>query len=311
MKREYEYGFIDGSIVLSRNFYAMKPILSSDKVGPEKLVASVLQSIFKIAREKLRCERYFILWDKKPYYKTKYLIQDTGTSEYKTDRRQESDYLVKKMGNAKYILLCEAGNIGLTSIQFKGWEADDLAYLASCQCIGRNKKSVIISFDSDWESWLGPNTDYYNLRRDEITTYEQTLKWHKPIEGYSVFQSKAFRDSMRGSHNNLKQTLKSEYKSVSSAVIIRAFERGDYKYFSNVELFKAQLRTFDITSYPDYENVSQFLKRVENEGSLLDLDGFRIIRERMHMIPSQLSTKLYLSFVNSVNPRKWNMGGQK
>lgn len=309
MKRDYEYGFIDGSIVLSRNFYAMKPLLSREDVGPEKLVASVLQSIFKIAREKLNCERYFILWDKKPYFKTSYLIQDTGKSEYKTDRRKESEYLVKKMGNAKYLLLCEAGNIGLTSIQFKGWEADDLAYLASCQCIGRDKKSVLISFDSDWESWLGPNTDYYNLRRDEVTTFDQAMRWHKPIQGYSVFQSKAFRDSMRGSHNNLKQTLKSEYKSVPSIDIIKAFERGDYHYFSDVELFKAQLRTFDITSYPDYENVSQYLKSAERDGTLLDLDGFRIVRERMHVRPNQLSTKLYLSFMQNLNPSKW--GGQK
>lgn len=223
----------------------MKSYLSDDKYGAEHLVLSFIQSVFKIARDKLNCERYFILWDKKPYHKTEFLKSDLGKSDYKTDRPKESDKLIKKLGTAKYLILKELGSLGLSSIMIKGWEADDLAYLASCQCVGRSKKSVLISFDSDWESWVGPNTDYYNLKRDEILTYERAMHLHKPIEGYSIFQSKAIRDSLRGSHNNLQVSLKSEFKSVNSLAIIRAYESGDYHYFKDVDLFKAQLRTFD------------------------------------------------------------------
>lgn len=305
MKRSYEYGFIDGSIILSRNFYAMKPLLSQERYGSEYLVKSVLCSIFKLAREVLDCERYFILWDKKPYWKTEFLKTDVGKSEYKTDRRKETDYLVKKLGQAKLSLLCNGDNLGLTQVQYVGWEADDLAYLASQQCLGRNKKSVLISFDSDWISWISPNVDYYNIRRDEIFTFDHVMRFYPPIKGLDLFWSKAWRDSMKGSHNNLKLTLKPEYKSTKSIEIIDAYNRGDYHHFADIDLFNAQFRTFDFKSYPDYDKVSQFLKDAEKRGKLAPLEEFRSIRQRLGLNPQQLKSELYLSYLRSININKW------
>lgn len=306
MKREYEYGFIDGSILLVRNFHAMKPLLSRKDVGPEVLVKSVLQSIFKLAREKLQCERYFILWDKKPYHKTSFLVQDTGKSEYKTNRAQESEYLVKKMGEAKLIIMKIGDKLGLTSVQFDGWEADDLAYLAALQCENRSKRSVLISYDSDWRSWIRPNVDYYNLMHNSVYKYESVIKLYPPIDGLTLFESKCYRDSLRGSHNNLKPTVKSKYSHLRSAELIKMYRDGDYHCFENLELFRSQLRTFDMTTYPEYELTSKFLESHSKRGWVSSIEGFHSLLKEYKLVDSNaISDWVYSSYRRSLNLMKW------
>lgn len=308
MKRDYEFGFIDGNIILRRNLSMFKSLIEEGKVGAEYLMGSILCSILKIARESLNCERYFILWDKKPYYKTLILQEGVGKSEYKTNRPTESDKVAECMGKAKYLILCNAGKFGLTSVQYKGWEADDMAYLASCQVIGRPKKSVLISYDSDWESWMGPNTDYYNLWHDYVKTFDQMKISRPPINGYSVFQSKAIRDAMRGSHNNLKKTLKSEYSSVSTLEVLGAIEKGDYHHFKDYQLFQTQLRTFDFTEYPEYDVVSKFLTSAYKQGSVADLDEFRKLRDQLKISRKQMSSKNYEAYRDKLNLKHWDKG---
>lgn len=308
MTREYEYGFIDGSIILVRNFHAMKRLLSQDKYGQEYLTRSVLQSIFKIAREKLKCDRYIILWDKKPYWKTEFLKEDMGVSEYKADRKQEDKTLIQKLGKSKYFLMSEAPKIGLSQVQIKGWEADDLAYLACKQCEGRPNKSVIISFDSDWISWIGPNTDYYNIKHDEIFTHDYVSRIHPPIKGFDLFESKAYRDSMKGSHNNLKRTIYNKYLKEKSVIMINAFNEGNYEHFEDVDLFKAQLRTFDFSTYPDHDKASTFLEKVVKKGQIGTVDDFRSLREKLGFKPHEFKSGGYVSYSDTLNKNSWNEG---
>lgn len=305
MRRQYEFGFIDGSIILSRNFHAMKPLLKRSDYGAEQLAKSVLQSIFKIARERIQCERYFLLWDKKPYWKTEMLKNDVGKSEYKTNRPKESEDLIEKLGNAKMLLMCYAGKLGLTSIQYQGWEADDLAYLASRQCKTRDKKSVLLSFDSDWISWVGPMTDYYNIQRNSVYTYDHIMTHNPPIKGMSLFQSKSWRDSLRGSHNNLKQTVKSEFKSIPSIKLIEAFQAGDYHMFSDPDLLAAQLRTFNFSQYPNFETVSIYLDEVLKKGSVAKTSEMHSILKSMGLKENAISDYCYESYVKRLNPDKW------
>lgn len=305
MKRNYEYGFIDGSIILARNFHAMKPFLKNFDYGAEQLAKSVLQSILKIAREKLQCERYFLLWDKKPYWKTEILKKDVGKSEYKTDRPKESEDLSKKLGGAKMLLMCNLGKLGITSIQYQGWEADDLAYLATRQCKTRDKKSVLISFDSDWMSWVGPMTDYYNIQKNSVYTYEHVINTHPPIKGLSLFQSKSWRDSLRGSHNNLKQTVKSEFKSVPSIKLIKAYESGNYEMFTDPNLLAAQLHTFDFSQYPDFEEVSNFLSSALKSGSVATVEELSSVLKDMNLKSTSISKQSYQKYLDRLNLDQW------
>lgn len=304
MRREYEYGFIDGSIFLVRNFKAMKPLLKNDWCGSDQLTKSFILSILKLAREQVKCERYFILWDKKPYWKTEILKSEVGKSEYKEDRQKETEKLVKKLSEAKYSLMCNLDNLGLTQAVFKGWEADDLAYLASQQVKGRSKKSVLISYDSDWISWVDENTDYFNILHNSVYTYEYILKNHPPVKGLSLFESKAWRDSLNGSHNNLKRT-RVQGEKLTTLEYYNDFHRGDYSHFDDIELFKAQLHTFDFTQYPEYNKVSHWIDHVFDHGHIATEEEFRKIRAKMNIKPKGLRSDWYMQFTESLNPDKW------
>lgn len=318
MNRSYEFGFIDGSIILRRNLSSMQGwLLKSKKYGQEMVVKSVLQSIFKIQRDFLKCERYFILWDKKPYHKEKIIKDITKKeSEYKADRAKLSDRYLELMGSAKLAIMTYLSDIGITSVQFPGWEADDLAYLASLQVLGRSKKSVIISYDSDWYYWVDDNTDYYNINQNTCYSKSTIISLHPNVKGCDLFMSKAIRDSLRGSHNNLKNILKPDYQSIKCRDVLEMIAADDYSFTDNPDLFKAQYATFDFTTYPDYNKASQFLSYYLTRGKLGSLEDFhRVLKSVGLKVDKYEGDKViksgsigdhnYIKFKDSLNPELW------
>lgn len=295
----YRIGFLDASIFLRRNMAAVQASLG-DKATSNLVLKSIIQSIFKLARETLTCDRFILVHDKKrngSYDKSKILIQDTGFSEYKSDRKELDKKTTNIYGETKYKLF-QLNKFGIANIQVEGFESDDLVYLFSQLLINDTMKSVIISFDSDWNSWTSPKVDFYNLKHKRIYNYAKCCEINNIIPGCSLFETKVWRDSMRGSHNNLKCTLKPEFKHYKLKELLAMYASGRTDIFSDFQLFKTQVRTFNFEAYHNYNMVKPALLNAFTSTKIGKIDDFKKFRDSNQLgIPSWR----YKEFLDNIN----------
>lgn len=192
----------------------------------------------------------------------------------------------KTRSELKYYIIQELQKFGLTSIIKRGWEADDIITLLSDYCFNNKIYAVIVSKDSDYDFMLNPYVDKYNhLCRTKPTkenpnpklkTFEQVSKdlwWiQRDFPDKRLYEVKAIMDSAWGSHNALHKTVKPEWCK-AGVFLIDALNHGE-DAFSDYNLFKVQLETFDFSKYPDYEFIKNCLPWYSRQGKLGSYNEF-------------------------------------
>lgn len=316
----YKYGIIDATVILVRNYKAFS---HSDYFNEGALVKSFIQSYFKLL-DTYEVGRSILVWDQKPYHKSKILKAELGKDHFKSGRDHVSEDKVAKevdpikksklqkeldnvkiMGKAKLYLLQNLHKIGVSSINRIGWEADDLAYIYADLLKNEDGKVALFSNDSDYDYYLTPNSDYINLRFNKKVTYEDAVK-KRAIEGLSLMESKMWRESMRGSHNSLKALLK-DGETRPVRILKNLYESGDTSFLTSPEIFKAQLKTFDIESYPEYSEVVELFKKKLATAKIGTVDDFKSILAPLKI---NIDTKHYKNYLNNINSELWTNKNQ-
>ena len=313
---KYKYAIFDAQYILTRNFKAMQ---NQEYFSQETLARSFFWSIAKYIREMVDAEKVVCLWDKWPYHSTT-LLGD----EYKGDRyyaseeelegldpvkdkeeieRIENELRINKIKQgAKYWIINAFNDLGILSFIKSGYEADNFAYVIAQHLKDDDKKSIIISRDSDWKYLISKNVDYAHDKTGETWTLEDMEKEIPEGLDISLYLYKSVIDSLYGSHNNIQRTLKEELPSNASQVdIIRSALNGEMKYFNSDEdlkQFQLNLSTFTVENYPEYENVKKMMYYLDKSGRIMSTDEFNQFRLMNNF---QVSDSYYRTFSSLLN----------
>lgn len=283
----------NGEVVKDENGVALQYIKTT--YTAMELSRLLFWSIVKFRRDYANGRKIILLWDKYPYHKYEFLRDYKGSRHYATEEDlvgvdrdenpkayleiQEDIARNKRKQEAKYWCITNFESMGMKNYIRTGYEADDLACIISEHLENDDQKSAVISKDSDWSYFTRPNIDYITPT-GKVITYEDMVKSHKhfhPEIGIDLYEYKSICDSLFGSHNDLQRTLApdSELPPESLGDIIESVVKtGDSDYIVNKDLFKAQLQSFKLTEYPEYDKVIQSLYYLDKGGSIMSDDQF-------------------------------------
>jgi len=302
----YKYLFVDAQYYLVRQTYTMlreghKPVTVTYSDGREfknekgetvtvdfpnfkytKLIQSFFYSVAKLVREH-PARKVFLLFDKSPYVRTQMVSDYKSSRVYYTDADLEklewdddpvkyfqvqSNVEFNKIKNhAKYSICNYLPKFGLPVFIVPGLEADDLAYIAARNCKDLIEKVAICSVDSDWRYRINPNCDVITPK-GVVITYDEMIK--KVPEGWDLYQYHKYNDTFFGGHNDLHATLTELGKGKSIEELKQAVEDNKSEYFTDIDLVKVQLKTFDID---DFEITPSIVEAMSDE-NLEKLGGY-------------------------------------
>lgn len=274
--KHYRYGIIDKSILLHRNYQALKHAYK-DRLTAGLLLKSCIQSIFRIPRDFIEVDRLIIVNDAKPYHKSKIIESLKGKSEYKADRPKDADpsKFLEIYGGASYGLSEFCNKFGILNVKYAGYEADDLAYILGQELSTPDDPVVLISFDSDWFYLTSPNVHYFNLREKKCYDYSMCCrKVGKPTDlkmlDYMILQS-----AFLGSHNNLKCVVSDKYKKVPVQKLLEHYLAGRAEVFTDMKLAEAQIKSWNIKGFPNYDEIVEFSHTITPTAKFSDVQTFR------------------------------------
>lgn len=339
MNNTFLFGYCDLSWILSRNAYAIAS--RNEDYTPGDIVKMTIQTLNKFSRDlDLRVDKILFFrdtWDPeyKGYYRTHLIRQAKGEVEYKGDRRYMTEELLEDIksdpssteedikkaekefkfntikNKAKWILVNELGKFGISTISVPGWEFDDLATLASF-LVDREKPSVIITKDSDLLYSTSPRCYVWqpplSSKPQKLVTYNDAyfeLLPERFRNRLSLYQYFAMQQSTGlCGHNNMNRTVKSG-TNVDDA--IEQALCGDFHNFEDVDLFKVQYKTFDIWSFPKFEEakkeITENLHRVGKLGTVPEFHNFC----EKHNITG-ISDRYFSDFVGRFDPKLFSTG---
>lgn len=252
-------------------------------------------SLVKFRRDFAKGRKLILLWDKYPYHKYEFLKGYKGSRYYavesdleKIDRDKSPKHYLeireevecnRKKQEAKYWCITNFESMGMKNYIRTGYEADDLACIISEYLENDDQKSAVISKDSDWSYFTRPNIDYITPT-GKVITYEDMIRSHSNYDselGITLYKYKSIYDSLFGSHNDLQRTIAPDSelpKDCLRSIIESIVKTGDSEYIVNKELFKAQMKSFELTEYPDYDKVIQSLYYLDKGGHIMTDDQF-------------------------------------
>jgi hypothetical protein len=91
---------------------------------------------------------------------------------------------------------------------------------------------------------------------------------------------------------------------VSVPDLFKKILSGDTSYLSDINLFKAQLKSFDYESYPEYENVVKSFYYLDKSGKILDEIEYVSDLELQEMLKARAG--YYMDFASTLNPNLYN-----
>lgn len=167
----------------------------------------------------------------------------------------------------KKVMREDFSKIGLPWIEVSGYEFDQIATLAAFERYGKTEKpDVILTKDSDLQYSLTPNCQYFSLptkgSEPKIITYDE-MYYQIPEQlrniGIGLYQYNSYLNALGKSHNDMSRTLKKGYDPVDA--IIDIVTRGDYTCLEpdRIDLFKAQLQSYDLSIYPKLNEVKKII----------------------------------------------------
>lgn len=281
----------------------------------QSLVKQFFWTIAKAVREKFPTHRIILLWDQPPYHKLKWIPDYKGSrvhhcQETLDEWDVEGDpqgYLQEKenvriesiKNEAKWWIIGHLGKVGMPSLIFKGYEADDLAYIFSNK-VKLSGHCGICSCDSDWQCWISENVDWLSFNRTEVWTLKDVYDdWSHVCEhlGISIFEAKELFDSTMGGHNDLgdcKCTLGwREFEQLYNEV-----KNEDYTHIGDVETFKNNLKTFEIEQYPNYDSVVKSVQDIVSNEIPVQETAYDSLRHAGFQVSQSYFNDKYLSFID-------------
>jgi len=240
-------------------------------------------SIIKYIRNIHDCGMPIVVFDKSPYHKLNYLKDYKSSRIYITQDDvdsfdQDSDpveyfnlkneaYAGLQKTEARKWIVNNFPKLGIPVLIHKGYEGDDLALLFSERFANESQKCGIVSIDSDWDYLLNPNVDHLKPN-GEVINYDSMMEELNTLKGLSLYQYKSYVDSLFGSHNDLYQTISKDLESSHYEVIQQILDNENYVGIEDVELFKAQLKSFDIHDYPELDQVKSKIESILSDSLL-------------------------------------------
>lgn len=309
---KYNYAFIDGSFLLTRNLWVATKDKKPEEMNPGEVIRITLQTINKLYRDyNIGADKVLMIFDEwsrdlapNAGYIRSYMIKDyvqyKGSRKFVTEQTVEDmkadpntkpedlekaihELAVNKIKfQTKKIIREEFKNLGIPYFSWPGYEFDDIATLASFGLNGQTEKpNVIITKDSDLMYSLCPGCDQFLLptRGSEPQTITYNEMYYKIPEvlrnkGLGLYMYHAYCDSLgiTGHNDNLK-TIKSGHDGTQAILNIM---NGDYSDVEKVDAFKAQMRSFDLSCFPQVDQVNNM---IQNEfgtaGKIGTLDDFK------------------------------------
>lgn len=324
----YQYTLVDLSLLLSRNVYACSRGKGVNEYSAADVVKMTIQTLNKLARDYgLTSDKIILVadtWDQNlgGYYRTwmlggnykdsrtwmteeklQEIKNDSASTQMDIEKAEAELYQNQVKIEAKRILKTEASKIGLPCLGVSGLEYDDLCYIISSllYTTGSQRKSVIVTKDSDCMYCTSPVVDYFRLpvggSKPEIKTYSEIYTTMVPQElrdlGLALWDYKSIWDSLDGGHNDLRRTR--VHKTNLSNVISKILS-GDYSGVMDKDLFLRQYETFKLDKFPMISQaVSEVMTKLPTIGHLGNLSEFHEFC-RTNKIYG-LSDEYYTSFI--------------
>lgn len=287
--KDYNVIFVDGQYLLHRNWSMVQKnhrtrITTEDgelncgtimeKLLIRELVRSFLYSLRKILRA-YSCNKVILLWDTRPYHNAVILENISGDDTYKADRVYEydeiGDQLFRIRNFAGYFIRTKLTKFGIHSYKRSGWEADFLARIGAL--VSRpGEKNALASSDSDWTYYMTPNCpELINLRTYNLTYYDKVVE---NCLGADPWFWEVHHSSFYGSHNNLVKTVTDEYYRQEFEDTLKMYQEGTDldKVFTDFKLLVAQIQSWNIEGFPDYEEVCTEMRQLMDEPNTLGTD---------------------------------------
>ena len=330
---KYNYIFLDGSFLLKRNLWVATLNKKIEEFNPGEVVRITIQTINKLYRD-WDCSAdkvcflfdewnrnldgingYFRTWLIKDYVKykgTRTWVTRESIEQMKQDptktkediEKAERELAVNKVQfEAKKIMKEEFKKIGIPSFSWPGYEFDDIATLASFMLHGKTEKpNLIVTKDSDLSYSLCPSCFQFLLPTKGSTpktiSYDEMYDTVPDVlkeRGLSLYQYHAYCDSLgiTGHNDNLK-TIKPRRDGTQAILHILD---GNYEDVENIDAFNAQLRSFDLSIFPDLEEVKNMIMNdFSTVGSIGDLDVFHKFCNDFKV--DKISDNYYMGLVN-------------
>lgn len=325
---KYQYLLVDLSLLLSRNVFACSRGKDIGEYTAGDVIKMTIQTLNKIARDYgITSDKIILLadtWDLElgGYYRTwllggnykdsrtwmtqeKYdeLSQKPDITQEELEKAKRELYQNQVKQESKRILREETTKIGLPCFGVSGLEYDDLCYIISSMLYssGTQRKSVMVTKDSDCMYYTSPAVDYFRLpvggSKPEILTYQEIYTTKVPQslrdKGLSLYEYKSMWDSLDGGHNDLRKTRLPRTKLED---VILKIMSGDYSGVKDVDLFLHQYETFNLGKYPMINQaMEEITKKLHTIGHLGDLSEFHTFCDS-HGI-SGISDSYYTSFI--------------
>lgn len=329
---KYKYLFVDGSYYMKKcNFIAWNNWIKSDKkesYSETDVARMMIYSINKVMKEMNGADKVFILWDQwasdiKGYYATNIL-----KGQYKDDREwitkesaeaadvseEEKQKLLDKsimydmQIKSKRWIIQNLGNLGIPSIRYSGYEADNLIWIYSSLLANDNKLSAFASSDTDWKYLATtPNTNVYKVgvrgATSQLITYEDMIKEipEDLIGKISLYDWKSYYDSIEGSHNAMRRTRRDRFDT--KFIIQNLVEKEDYTGIEDIDLFRLQYSTFIIEKFPNFQKiVSEFPDKMKL-GKIMSISEFSDFSKDSSL---GISDKYYENFIGRLDHKLYN-----
>lgn len=330
---KYKFAIVDFSFLITRSLYVISKGKEKGEYTYGELIRMCIWSINKIARDfGITADKVVMVydkWDKElgGYYTTyllggqykdsrKYMTEEVF-EEIKSDPNSTDEdihkaelelYMNQVKYKGKWSLIGEVGKtLGIPCIGLEGWEADNFAWLISNLTYGvYDKPSILVTKDSDWSYCTSPQLQMYKYPKSgetpKVTTYDEmyyTIPESIRNRGIGLYQYKSFVDSLDGSHNDMRRTRK-DYADLTQTIL--EVLDGDFSNVEDVELFKKQYSTFDISKYPRFEEAKRLVTEIMPTcGRLGSLQDFHHICDK-HGITG-ISDRYFTEFISRFDPK--------
>lgn len=327
----FEYMLVDFSYILQRNLFAASKGKEIGEYNEGDVVRITIQTMNKLARDyNINASKIIFLADKWDYtlgdggYIRHYLLKDifpykgsrswmteqkleemrcSGASEEDIHKAELELYMNKVKSKAKKIMTEEFKYIGMPVLSIPGYEADDLAWISGCMLYGRTggKKSVFVTKDSDWQSFLNPELVFFKIptggSEPVFISYDEKYNEIPEVlrnSGVSLYQYNAYMNSLGYSHNDNGKTIR---QGADPTMAILKAINNDFSDIENVEGFKAQVNSFDVSKFPKFEEAKGLVtNHFSTDGRLGDINQFREFCKKYNI--TGISDKYYTDFIS-------------
>lgn len=328
----YGLALIDGSWLLTRNLYITTKDKTIEEMDPAETVRLTIQTIAKLSKDwGINAQKVILVWDKwsKIYggYIRSWMLKDYVT--YKGSRKFMTEKLLEEMKQdpnvtqeqieaaerelaisrvkfvAKDIMVKDFPKIGIGSYYYDGFEFDDIASIASFQFYGDSRctlPNIIVTKDSDLQYSTCPNCVWMSppsggVTDPKIITYEE-MYYNIPEalreKGISLYMYNAYMNAAGFiGHNDMGVSKKTHTDPVET--ILKAMD-GDFSDISNPEMFKAQLKSYDLSLFPGINIVKSDVDKFMTTGHFGTLSDFHDFCE-MNKITS-ISDRYYSNMIS-------------